>query len=82
MRTTLLSLAAAAVLGVAALAPTVASAAHWHHGYHYHHRPHFGRIFFAPRPYVPAYAYGACVYRKRVVPTPWGPRVRLVPVCY
>ncbi|HEY8269030.1 MAG TPA: sulfur globule protein precursor [Xanthobacteraceae bacterium] len=81
MRSILLSLTAAAALGIAALAPTAASAAPRHHGYH-HHRPHFGRIFFAPRPYVPAYAYGACVYRKRVVPTPWGPRVHLVPVCY
>ena len=64
MRTTLLSLAAAAALGVAALAPTAASAAYWHHGYHPHHRPHFGRIFFVPRLYAPAYAYGACVYRN------------------
>ena len=79
MRTTLLSLAAAAALGVAALAPTAASAAYWHHG---PYRPHFGRAFFAPALYAPAYAYGACVYRKRVVLTPWGPRVRLVPVCY
>ena len=80
MRTTLLSLAAAVALGVAALASTAASAAHWHHGHH--HRPHFGRAFFTPTFYAPAYAYGACDYRKRVVPTPWGPRVRLVPVCY
>jgi hypothetical protein len=40
------------------------------------------RAFFAPAFYAPAYAYDACVYCKRVVPTPWGPRVRLVPVCY
>ena len=80
MRTTLFSLAAAAALGVAAFTPTTAFAASWHHGYHY--RPHFGRVFFAPLPYAPAYASDACVYRKRVVLTPWGPRVRLVPVCY
>jgi len=80
MRTTLLSLAAAATLGVVALTPTVASAAHWHHGHH--PRPHFGRVFFAPTFYAPAFAHDACVYRQRVVPTPWGPRVRLVPVCY
>jgi hypothetical protein len=78
MRTTLLSLAAAAALGVAALAPTAASAAYWHHGYHHH----FGRAVFARTFYAPAYAYGACVYRQRVVLTPWGPRARLVPVCY
>lgn len=80
MKTTLLSLAAAAALGVATLVPTAASAASWHHG----HRPHpyFGRAFFAPTFYAPAFAYGACVYRQRVVPTPWGPRLRLVPVCY
>lgn len=79
MKTTLLSLAAAAALGVAALVPTTASAAHWHHGYHHH--PHFGWVF-APTFYAPAYAYDGCVYRKRVVLTPWGPRARLVPVCY
>jgi len=79
MRTTLLSLAAVVMLGVAAFTPTIASAASWHHG---HYRPHFGRAFFAPLPYAPAYASDACVYRKRVVLTPWGPRARLVPVCY
>ena len=81
MRTSLLSLAATAALGVAVLTPTMASAAHWHRGHH-HHRSHFGRAFFVPTFYAPAYAYDACVYRQRVVPTPRGPRVRLVPVCY
>jgi len=80
MKTTLLSLAAAAALGVVALTRTVASAPRWHHGHH--PRPRFGRVFFAPTCYAPAFAYDACVYRQRVVPTPWGPRVRLVPVCY
>src|SRR3954462_12817238 len=67
---------AAASLG-AALAPTSASAG-WHNGPHGHHGWGWG----APRFYVggPAYAYGGC-YVRRLVPTPWGPRWRLVTRC-
>ena len=56
---------AAASLGVAALAPTSASA------------------WGGPRFFVggPAYGYGGC-YVRRLVPTPWGPRWRLVNRCY
>jgi hypothetical protein len=86
-----LSLAAVAAvsLGVAALAPTAASA-HWHgggggwhggwHGGGFHH--HFGpRFFFAGGPSYYNYGYGGC-YVRRLVPTPWGLRWRLVNVCY
>ena len=71
---------AAASLGAAALAPTSASAwgGHgWHHG-----RGHHGG-WGGPRFVVggPAYAYGGC-YVRRLVPTPWGPRWRLVNRCY
>jgi hypothetical protein len=67
---------AAASLGAAALAPTSASAwgAHgWHGGYGWR----------APRFYVggPAYGYDGC-YVRRLVPTPWGPRWRLINRCY
>jgi hypothetical protein len=88
-----LSLAAVAAvsLGLAALAPTAASA-HWHgghggfHGGGFHHggfRHHFGgpRFFFAGGPSYYNYGYGGC-YQRRLVPTPWGPRWRLVNVCY
>jgi hypothetical protein len=75
--------AAAAALGVAALAPTSASAwgGGWHHGwYHHHHGWGWG-----PRVVIggPAYfgGYGGC-YVRRLVPTPWGPRWRLVNRCY
>jgi hypothetical protein len=89
-----LSLAAAAAvsLGVAALAPNSASAwgGGWHGGYHpgfhagfYHRGWDWG---YGPRFYVggPAYygaGYGGC-YVRRLVPTPWGPRWRLVNRCY
>ena len=81
---------AAASLGAAALAPTSASAwgggftmaaagiiGGWHHGY---------RGWGGPRVFVggPAYyggGYGGC-YARRLVPTPWGPRWRLVNRCY
>ena len=76
-----LSLAAVAAVALgAALAPTGASA-HWHggwggHGYH--------GGWGAPRFYVGgpvSYGYGGC-YVRRLVPTPWGPRWRLVNRCY
>jgi hypothetical protein len=75
-----LSLAAlaAASLGAAALAPTSASA-HWQGGWH---GGHYG--WGAPRFYVGgpvSYGYGGC-YVRRLVPTPWGPRWRLVNRCY
>jgi hypothetical protein len=72
---------AAAALGVAALAPTSASAwgGHgWHGGWH------GGWGWRGPRVFVggPAYdGYGDC-YVRRLVPTPWGPRWRLVNRCY
>ena len=75
---------AAASLGMAALAPTSASAwgGGWHGGGGWH------RGWGAPRFYVggPAYygggyGYGGC-YVRRLVPTPWGPRWRLISRCY
>ncbi|MEH2555147.1 opacity protein-like surface antigen [Bradyrhizobium algeriense] len=74
---------AAASLGAAALAPTAASAGGWHHGgWHRHHHHGWG----GPRVFIggPAYysgGYGGC-YARRLVPTPWGPRWRLVNRCY
>jgi hypothetical protein len=72
---------AAASLGVAALAPTSASASAsawggWHNGHH-------GWGWGDPRFFVggPAYGYGGC-YVRQLVPTPWGPRWRLVNRCY
>jgi hypothetical protein len=69
---------AAASLGVAALAPTSASAwgGGWHGGYHHG--------WWGPRYYFGApvsYGYGGC-YMRQLVPTPWGPRWRLVNRCY
>jgi hypothetical protein len=71
---------AAASLGAAALAPTSASAwGGWHGGWHRH-----GFGWGGPRVVIggPAYyGYGAC-YVRRLVPTPWGPRWRLINRCY
>jgi hypothetical protein len=71
---------AAASLGVAALAPTSASAWGGHHGGWRH-----GWGWGGPRVIVggPAYyagGYGGC-YVRRLVGTPWGPRWRLVNRC-
>jgi len=74
---------AAASLGVAALAPTSASA--WG-GWQHHGGWHHGWGWGGPRVIVggPAYytgGYGDC-YARRLVGTPWGPRWRLVNRCY
>ncbi|MBR0962893.1 sulfur globule protein precursor [Bradyrhizobium diazoefficiens] len=81
-----LSLAAVAALALgAALAPTSASA-HWHGGWHggWGHGYGYGwggpRYYYAPGPVV-SYGYGGC-YVRRLVPTPWGPRWRLINRCY
>jgi hypothetical protein len=74
---------AAASLGVAALAPTSASA-HWHGGWHgggWHHGGWGGPRFFVGGPGYYGGGYGGC-YVRRLVPTPWGPRWRLVNRCY
>jgi hypothetical protein len=88
---------AAASLGAAALAPTSASAGGFHHGGFHHGGFHHGGFHHGgwhhryhgwggPRVFVggPAYyggGYGGC-YARRLVPTPWGPRWRLVNRCY
>ena len=78
---------AAASLGAAALAPTSASA--WHgggwHGGSWHGGWHRGwggaRVFVGGPAYVGGYGTSGC-YVRRLVPTPWGPRWRLINRCY
>jgi hypothetical protein len=75
---------AAASLAVAALAPTSASAwgGHgWHGGWHGGGWGFGGPRFFVGGPAYYGYGYGGC-YVRRLVPTPWGPRWRLVNRCY
>ena len=76
-----IALGAAALVAAASVAvPTAASAGGWHgHHHHRHHGWHGGGFragFFAP-----AYAYGGCYTVRRVYFTPYGKRVRYVPVC-
>jgi len=76
IRKSFLALAAVAALGVAALAPTAASAHYWHGGWGWHH-------YWGPRVglYVgPGYS-DSCL-RRQWVGTPYGPRLRWVNVCY
>ncbi|MGA7809870.1 sulfur globule protein precursor [Bradyrhizobium sp.] len=77
---------AALSLGAAALAPSPAAAwgGGWHGGYHegWHggwHRWGWGGPRFVGGPV--SYGYGGC-YARELVPTPWGPRWRLVNRCY
>lgn len=73
---------ATAALAAAALSPTAASAAPgWHGGHHGHHGWHGG--WYGPRFGVVApIGYASdCYVVRRVVPTPYGPRVRHVTVC-
>jgi hypothetical protein len=76
---------AAASLGVAALAPTSASAWYGHGGWHHGGWHHGGWGWGGPRFYAGGpgygYGYGGC-YVRRLVPTPWGPRWRVVNRCY
>jgi hypothetical protein len=79
-RKLILALGAVVTLSAAALAPTSASA--WGGGWHGHHGWHGGwhgaRIGF----YGPTYVTGPdCYIVKRVVETPYGPRLRRVTVC-
>jgi len=79
---------AALSLGAAALAPSAASA-HWHgggwHGGGWHGGGWHGGYGFGPRVFVGgpvySYGYGGC-YVRHLVPTPWGPRWRLINRCY
>lgn len=77
IRKTVIALAALAAVGAAAFAvsiPTTASADGWRNHRHQHHwRP-------AVRFSTPSYNYGSCFVR-RIVPTPYGPRVHYVNVC-
>ena len=72
--------AVAAALGAAALAPTSASAHGWHHGGWHHHGWGGPRVFIGGPAYF-AGGYGGC-YVRRLVPTPWGVRWRVVNRCY
>jgi hypothetical protein len=69
-----LGLLTAAALGIAALAPTAASAHGWGWGHHHHF---FGGFFGGPAFIVND---DGCLVRQ-VVETRHGPRVRLVNVC-
>jgi len=85
---------AAGSLGVAALAPTSASAwGGWQGGGGWHgggwhgggfHRGWGGPRFFVggPRYYGGGYGYGGGCNVRQLVGTPWGPRWRLVNRCY
>ena len=75
-RKTMLALGALIALGAAALAPTSASAGGFGHGGWGHaggwgHGPHFG--FYG--------GYDGCI-RERWIPTPYGPVLQRVNVCY
>jgi len=81
MRRMIIALAACATIGVAALAPTSASA-YWHGGWH--GGWHGWRPGFVVRPAVPVFAgpvYGGCMVRRWVY-TPYGPALRWVNRCY
>jgi opacity protein-like surface antigen len=85
LRKLTLAAVAAAALAVPALAPTSASAwgghgGGWHGGGWHHGGGWGGPRFFVGGPAY-SYGYGGC-YVRRLVPTPWGPRWRLVNRCY
>ena len=81
LRKLVLGLAAVAALSTTAMISTEASAKGWKGGWHHHHHQgHWGGGYGL---YVGGYGpgYGSC-YVKRLVPTPYGMRYRVVNVCY
>ena len=78
IRKLILSLGATAAIGAAALTPTTASAWGHGHGHWGHHwRGGYGLGFYGP-----TYVAGPdCYIVRRVIETPYGPRVRRVTVC-
>lgn len=78
IRKLILALGATAALGAAALTPTTASA--WGHGHgHWGYYGHgYGFGFYGPT-YIAAAP--DCYVVKRVVETPYGPRLRRFTVC-
>ena len=84
LRKLVLAVAAVAALGGATAISATPAAAWGGHGWHGGGGWHGGWRGYGPRFYGgPVYAYGGggCLVR-RVVPTPWGPRWRLVNRCY
>jgi hypothetical protein len=76
-----LALIATAAVGTATLSVSSTPAEAWPGGgWKKHHHHHHGGYGFYPA--YAGYGYGGGCYRKRVVYTPWGPRVRVVNVCY
>jgi hypothetical protein len=71
-----IALGATVALAAAALAPSAASAHSHHHGWGWGH----GFGIYAPI-YAAAPVYEDCYVVRKVVATPYGPRVRRVPVC-
>ena len=82
-RKLIIALGATAALAAAASSPALA--------YHPHHHGHgwgwgafgTGVALGLAAPVVASYPYGGtCYVQKRWVDTPYGPRLRRVPVCY
>jgi hypothetical protein len=84
MRKLILACAAVTALGAAAFTPSAASAHGWRGGHGWHgggfHRGWGGPRFIGGPVYFGG-GYGGC-YVRRLVPTPWGYRYRLVNHCY
>jgi len=72
-----LALGATVAIGTAALMPTAASAHIHGHGHWYGHGWGWGGVGI----YAPSYVASDCYIVRRVVDTPFGPRVRRVTVC-
>jgi hypothetical protein len=75
-----IALGATAALAAAALAPTSASAWGWHPHHHHFHGWGYGFGIYAPV-VATAPVYSDCYLVKKVVATPYGPRVRRIEVC-
>ncbi len=82
--------ASALIIGAAGMTSTASArdghggGGHWHGGGGHWHGGGWGHRGWGPRFYGGPYyygGYGGC-YVRRLVPTPWGPRWRLINRCY
>jgi hypothetical protein len=79
-RKAILAVSALTVIGIAALAPTAASAGGKHHfGFKSHHGWGHGHGYYPSYGYA---SYGHGCWVKKWIDTPYGPRLKRIYVCY
>jgi hypothetical protein len=79
-RKAILAVSTLTILGIAALAPTAASAGGWKGGWKNHHHSYHGWGHHYGYAGYGGHGYGCWV--KKWIDTPYGPRLKRIYVCY